>query len=390
MCLKRLYLALAFAGLIGGVAHADVAVPIIYLRHEVVHPPVLSNLDPIPEDEGIAGAQMGIEDNSTTGSFLGQSYELTVVSVSPEGDFLSAAKESLAQSNLVLLDASTEEMLAVSDLSDADNALFFNVSSYDEALRNSACRDNLLHTLPSYSMRADALMQFLQLRRWTNLVMVSGAHESDRAFADALRNSARKFGLRLRAEKEWLFDANMRRAASAEVPLFTQEFPSHDVMLVSDEIGDFARYLPYNTWEPVPLAGSEGAMPVGWSSVMEQWGGVQLQNRFEDGAHREMRPIDYAAFAAVRAIGEAVTRTNSNDPAVLRDYLLSPTFELGGFKGRPLSFRDWNGQMRQPIPIVHAHAVIAVAPLEGYLHPNSELDTLGTDRPETTCTAFLE
>jgi ABC transporter substrate binding protein (PQQ-dependent alcohol dehydrogenase system) len=281
-------------------------------------------------------------------------------------------------------------MTQIADLEAAKDTLFFNVSNYDNALRDEGCRANLLHTLPSYAMRSDALMQLLQSRRWTDLVMVSGTHEPDIAFANALRRSATKFGLRIRDEKEWVFDANMRRAASAEVPLFTQDFPNHDVMLVADETGDFARYLLFNTWEPVLLAGSEGAQPVAWSPVMEQWGGVQLQNRFEEYAGRSMRSVDYAAFAAIRAIGEAVTRTGSDDASVLRDYILSPEFELGAFKGRPLSFRDWDGQMRQPIPVVHAHAVIAVPPMDGFLHPVNELDTLGIDKPESRCSAFTE
>ena len=103
-----------------------------------------------------------------------------------------------------------------------------------------------------------------------------------------------------------------------------------------------------------------------------------------------MRSVDYAAFAAVRAIGEAVTRTGSAEVKVLRDYLLSPDFELGAFKGRPLSFRNWNGQMRQPVPVVHANAVIAVPPMDGFLHPINELDTLGFDQPESRCSAFTE
>jgi len=101
-----------------------------------------------------------------------------------------------------------------------------------------------------------------------------------------------------------------------------------------------------------------------------------------------MTPRDYAAWAAMRAIGEAVTRTKSADPVVIRDYLLSDDFELAGFKGRPQSFREWNGQMRQPIPLVTRSAVVAQAPLPGYLHQRTELDTLGLDEPETACTAF--
>lgn len=369
---------------------AETSVNIVYLRQEIDRPPVLSNLDAVPEDEGIAGAEVGLEDNITTGKFLDQSFTLDIRRVPVGGDFIAETRDALGSTDLILVDAPTAALTQVTDLAEASSALFFNVSNYDDSLRNEDCRVNLLHTLPSYAMRSDALMQLLQSRRWTDLVMVSGTHEPDIAFANALRRSATKFGLRIRDEKEWVFDANMRRAASAEVPLFTQDFPNHDVMLVADETGDFARYLPFNTWEPVLLAGSEGAQPVAWSPVMEQWGGVQLQNRFEEYAGRTMRSVDYAAFAAVRAIGEAVTRTGSAEVEVLRDYILSPDFELGAFKGRPLSFRNWNGQMRQPVPVVHANAVIAVPPMDGFLHPINELDTLGFDQPESRCSAFTE
>jgi ABC transporter substrate binding protein (PQQ-dependent alcohol dehydrogenase system) len=369
---------------------AENSVNIVYLRQEIDRPPVLSNLDAVPEDEGIAGAEVGLEDNITTGKFLNQTFSLDIRSVPVGGDIIAETRDALASTDLILVDAPTSALTQVTDLAEASSALFFNVSNYDDSLRNEDCRANLLHTLPSYAMRSDALMQLLQSKRWTDLVMVSGTHEPDIAFANALRSSATKFGLRIRDEKEWVFDASMRRAASAEVPLFTQDFPNHDVMLVADETGDFARYLPFNTWEPVLLAGSEGAQPVAWSPVMEQWGGVQLQNRFEEYAGRTMRSVDYAAFAAVRAIGEAVTRTGSAEVEVIRDYILSPDFELGAFKGRPLSFRNWNGQMRQPVPVVHANAVIAVPPMDGFLHPINELDTLGFDQPESRCSAFTE
>jgi ABC transporter substrate binding protein (PQQ-dependent alcohol dehydrogenase system) len=369
---------------------AENSVNIVYLRQEIDRPPVLSNLDAVPEDEGIAGAEVGLEDNITTGKFLNQTFSLDIRSVPVGGDIIAETRDALASTDLILVDAPTAALTQVTDLAEASSALFFNVSNYDDSLRNEDCRANLLHTLPSYAMRSDALMQLLQSKRWTDLVMVSGTHEPDIAFANALRSSATKFGLRIRDEKEWVFDASMRRAASAEVPLFTQDFPNHDVMLVADETGDFARYLPFNTWEPVLLAGSEGAQPVAWSPVMEQWGGVQLQNRFEEYAGRTMRSVDYAAFAAVRAIGEAVTRTGSAEVEVIRDYILSPDFELGAFKGRPLSFRNWNGQMRQPVPVVHANAVIAVPPMDGFLHPINELDTLGFDQPESRCSAFTE
>ena len=371
-------------------AWAEVELPVTYLKLEVPRPPVLSNLDPVPDDLGEAGAQLGLADNQTTGKFLGHDYSLTVTRVPEGGDWLAAARAALAESPFLILDAPAQAQLALADLPEAQGAVLFNATAADAALRDEACRANLLHSLPSNTMRADALMQFLVKRRWTDLVMIAGDHPGDKAFAEAMRRSITKFGLTLKAEKTWVFDADMRRNASQEVPLFTQDFGDYDMLLVADELGDFGRYIAFNTWQARPVAGSEGLKPVAWSWVVEQWGAAQMQNRFEELAGRDMRSEDYAAWAAIRSLGEAVTRTQSADAATLRAYILSDDFELAGFKGRKMSFRNWNGQLRQPIPLVTPRAVVAKAPLEGFLHQLTELDTLGIDQGETKCTAFQE
>lgn len=368
--------------------HAAIDIPIVYLRQAQPAPPVLSNLDPIPADRGIAGAQVGLADNLTTGRFMGHTYSLDVIEVAVDGDLAAAAAQALARSKLIVLDAPAADLLTIADRPDAADAVIFNVAAPDPALRGTDCRPNVLHTLPSLTMRADALAQFLQKKRWDDLVMVAGTRPGDIAFADALVRATAKFGMKLGARKEWAFDADMRRTAAQEVPIFTQDFGRYDVLLIADESRDFGRYLAYNTWEARPVAGSEGLEPVAWAPVIEQWGAAQMQSRFRDVAGRPMSSRDYAAWAAVRAIGEAVTRTGAPDAAALRAYMLSDAFALAGFKGRPLSFRTWNGQMRQPIPLVTARAMVAQAPLEGFLHPRTELDTLGVDAPETACTAF--
>ena len=371
-------------------AWAEIELPVTYLKLEVPRPPVLSNLDPVPDDLGEAGAKLGLADNQTTGKFLGHDYSLTVTRVPEGGDWLTAAREALAASPYLILDAPAQAQLELADLPEAQDAVLINATAPDAALRDQSCRANLLHTLPSTAMRADALMQFLVKRRWTDLVMIAGDHPGDKAFAEAMKRAITKFGLNLKAEKTWVFDADMRRNASQEVPLFTQELGDYDMLLVADELGDFGRYIAFNTWHARPVAGSEGLKPVAWSWVVEQWGAAQMQGRFEDLAGRDMRSEDYGAWAALRSLGEAVTRTQSADPATLRAYILSDEFELAGFKGRKMSFRNWNGQLRQPIPLVTERAVVAKAPLEGFLHQHTELDTLGIDQGETNCTAFQE
>lgn len=371
-------------------ARAELPVAITYLRLEVDRPPVLSNLDPVPKDLGIAGAEVALADTQTTGSFMGHAYALTLVSVPPGGDLTAAAAEALKTSQLILIDADPAAILSVADLPEAADALLFNVASGAENLRSADCRANLLHTLPEDAARTDALMQVLQRKQWQTTVLITGPKPADQAFADALRRSATKFAITIAAEKTWTFDTDLRDSTMDEIPRFTQDFPDHDVILVADETDDFGRYIEHNSWLPRPVAGSDGLIPTAWSHVIESWGAVQLQNRFEAATSRNMRGQDYAAWTAIRAIGEAVTRTNSNDPATLRSFLLNPDFQMDGFKGRGLSFRAWNGQLRQPIAVVNARALVTLAPVEGFLHQRNEMDTLGLDEPESACTAFKD
>jgi ABC transporter substrate binding protein (PQQ-dependent alcohol dehydrogenase system) len=98
-----------------------------------------------------------------------------------------------------------------------------------------------------------------------------------------------------------------------------------------------------------------------------------------------MTERDYAAWMAARAIGEAATRAQSADPDAIVQYMRSDKFDLAAFKGVKLSFRRWDGQMRQPILLADADSLVSVSPQPGFLHQFSELDTLGTDRPETGC-----
>ncbi|WP_238364913.1 ABC transporter substrate-binding protein [Mesobacterium pallidum] len=370
---------------------AEVAVTLHFLKIDVPAPPTLTSLDVVPEGLGLDGAALAVADNTTTGRFLGQTYRLEQSEVDVDGDVTGAARAALAQTPYLVIDGPAEALLAIADLPEAQGAILFNASAPDAALRSGDCRANLLHTAPSDAMRTDAIAQYLVVRKWTDAVMIVGPHPADKAFAAAMERSLAKFGARLRETKTWgESGADMRRNAAEEVPLFTADFPGHDVVIVADELHDFGRFIPYNTQEPRPVVGSEGLRAEAWAPVVEQWGAAQLQSRFQDHAGRPMEPGDYAAWAAVRAVGEAVTRTGTGDSDSVYAYMTGPEFELAGFKGRPLSFRPWNGQLRQTIPLVHDRALAASAPFEGFLHPVTELDTLGLDRPESACTAFEE
>ena len=76
-------------------AHA-VEVTIGYLGRQEPPREPLSFVEPILEDEGIQGAQLGLKDNATTGRLLGQDFKLDEAIVPEDGDPTAAAREMLA------------------------------------------------------------------------------------------------------------------------------------------------------------------------------------------------------------------------------------------------------------------------------------------------------
>lgn len=367
-------------------APADTStVRIAYLTQEVEHPPALSNLDEPPADEGLAGARLAVADNNSTGRFLKQRFALEAVTVPIDGDPAQALRDLAAAGHrIVVLDLPGEAPGALARLPEAADLLLFNAGSTDDSLRNALCAPNLLHTAPDRAMLADALAQYLAVKRWTKWLLIVGTRPEDRLYAAAVKRAAKRFGAEVVEEKTWSEDHDARRTAQAEMPVFTQG-KRHDVVIVADEIGDFGDYVLYRTWEPRPVAGTQGLVPTNWHGAHEAWGAAQLQSRFKAAAQRVMSPRDHAVWAAIRAVGEAATRTRSTDPAALAAYIRGPDFTLAAFKGVPLSFRSWDGQLRQPVLLAADRSLVSVSPQDGFLHPKTELDTLGHDQPETGC-----
>ncbi|SKA46343.1 branched-chain amino acid ABC transporter substrate-binding protein [Enterovibrio nigricans] len=285
-----------------------------------------------------------------------------------------------------LTDLDTDSLKALRS-SLPENALLLNVGNRDDNLRSSICLPNTLHTALSYSMQGDALSQWLRVRRLNDIFVVSGVTNADNAYLTAVKNTLQKYRHKVVAEKVWNFDTDLRRSASAEIPLFTQA-SDYDAVLVIDESNLFGQHLPYNTWLPRPVIGTHGLRADGWSYVIEQWGAIQFQNRFTKQFDRHMTAKDYAAWVAVRSINEAVTTLNSGDVDTVLPFIISDRFQLAAYKGRKLTYRPWNGQLRQTVSLFDAQALVATAPFEGFLHPRNDLDSLGIDEAQSQCRLY--
>ena len=366
--------------------------PIGYLKQEVKRPIPLSRLAVEPDDLGIAGALIALKDNNTTGRFTKQQFTLDVERVPVGGDPVQALTKLVASGHrFVLVDAPADVLLRLADAVKDKDVLLFNIAATDVSLRQEDCRANVLHTAPDRAMLADALAQYLVWKKWPRWLVAKGVFPEDLAYLDALRRAAKRFGGTIVEEREYKESPGARRSDTGhqqiqqQMPVFTQGAPDYDVVVVADEKEVFGPYLPYRTWDPRPVAGTAGLRAMSWHPAHEQWGATQMQNRFQRFAKRFMLPLDYQAWLAVRAIGEGASRAGSGDFAPVNAHLRSDQFDLAAFKGQKVTFRPWDGQMRQPILIAGPDLPVSMSPQEGFLHERAEVDTLGIDQPESIC-----
>lgn len=351
----------------------------------------LSLVEQPAENDGIAGARLAIDDNNTTGKFLSQRFKLEERRLKDGDDPAKAAAELAEHNSFIVVDLPADALLRAADALRDRGTLLLNAGAIDERLREADCRANVIHTAPTRAMLADALGQYLVWKQWKRWLLVVGSHDEDKLFADALRRTATRFGAKIVQERTFEDAGGARRTDSGvtliqrQMPVFTQQAPAYDVLVAADESEVFGAYLPYRTWDPRPVAGSAGLVPRSWDAAQDQWGAVQMQNRFIKLNQRRMTALDMQAWTAVRIIGEATSRTNSGDTKKVTDFIKGPDFSVAAFKGTRLTLRDWNLQLRQPILLVDGRMVVSVSPQEGFLHQVSELDTLGYDRPESKC-----
>ncbi|WP_072395644.1 ABC transporter substrate-binding protein [Hyphomicrobium sp. CS1GBMeth3] len=365
---------------------------IVYVGKRYPEPLPLSLLDKPLKDEGVQGARLAIKENNMTGRLIEQHFELVEVVAKSTEDVVPLVKAQLANSNgLIVADLEPSDLLAVADLPEARDAVIFNTRSSRDELRQEECRSNIFHIIPNWAMRADALAQYLSWKKWRRWFVVHGTTPGDVEYLAAIRRAANKFGAKIVEERSYEFDAGSRRTDSGhqqiqtQMPMLTQGAPEYDVIFVADAGEAFGDYLLFRTYEPRPVVGSQGLQAVAWHRSFEQYAGTQLQNRFEKQADRFMTERDFTAWLGVRVVGEAVTRTGQNRIGAVKERILSPEFEVAGFKGVGLTFRKWDHQMRQPILLSGPRTLVSISPQDGFLHQKFLTDTMGFDEPETKC-----
>lgn len=340
-------------------------------------------LDPLTPP--LPGAQMGVSDLQMLGDAVGFKAVLDEHEAADVAGLVAKVQEMAAAGDrfiIVDLPADVLDQLAAAtrDL----KVTLINTTAHEDFLRER-CYPNLLHTAASDRQLSDAFVQLLRVRNWTNVLVLYGQEPRDKVLADTFTASAQRLRLNIVDTRQVTQSTNSENMEQNNTLLVTGGV-DYDVIYIADTQGDYARYLPYATQLPRPVIGSTGLEAAEWNWTWERDGASQVISRFDKlTGDLHMDGADWAAWIAAKAVMTAYGKSRTTDPDEIDAYLRGERFGVDGSKGVLMSFRPWDGQMRMPITLSTADAVIDAAPIDGFEHQVTTLDTLGTDQPEFVC-----
>ena len=383
-CLGLLLLAGSTPGLAAerslAVGYLDIADDPRYERRHL-----RSRLRAQPWGRPYPGAELAVHESRFQVAAIGVELELHLESAANTEAAIDAVRGLRASgSRFVLVDAPANTVAALAAATRELGVQLFNVSAVDDRLRAADCAPHLLHLAPSRAMLMDALGQFLVRRKWREVLVLKGPAAADAEMLSAFERTAKRYRLDLTETRSFVLGNDPRERERNNVSLLTGG-ADYDLVFVADASGQFAKEVPYQLRSPRPTAGGGGLVADWWHWAWERHGAPQLNRRFLEQAGRPMTGYDWAAWIGVKAIIEAAVRTGGTEYEAMVGYLRGPELVLDGFKGHRLNFRDWDGQLRQPVFLTSGDWVVARAPMEGFLHATNKLDTLGFDRRESPC-----
>jgi ABC transporter substrate binding protein (PQQ-dependent alcohol dehydrogenase system) len=333
-----------------------------------------------------AGAQVGIEEAQALARVLKIDFALErITAKSTEAVATEVAQARARGIHFFIVDAPAAAFRTLAEAVRGRDVLLFNATAPDDWLRRELCAREIVHTLPSLAMTTDALVQHLVSRKWRDVLVLQGPAPDDAAMVGAFERSAKKFGARIVAKRDFKPGTDPREREKNNPLLLTALNRDYDAIFVADEAFDFARQLSYQTSRARPVVGAINLEPVAWHWTWERNGGPQINSRFQRvSGGRKMESQDWAAWIAVKMVVQATLRTRSADFQKQREFVLGGN-SFDGYKGLAVSLRPWDQQLRQAVFLATPYAVVASAPIEGFLHRLNTLDTLGDDERETPC-----
>lgn len=340
-----------------------------------------------PQGRALQGVELAVQDTALELQEAGVELSVRDMVLPSAADLPQALQElKAAQVGHIVADLPEAPLreLVRSAPAALGEVMVFNTGLASDSLRADGCAPHLLHTAPSQQMEADALAQFLAVRQWRKLLVLQGTQPDDAPWVAAWTRALQRHGLEAVQTRPFKLSGEAHERDLSNLRKLTGE-PGYDVVAVLDSDGEFARGVPYATQWPRPVVGAAGLVAQAWHPQWQRYGGAQLSRRFAKLAQRPMQGQDWAAWMAGKAVAAVLADGPEASVAQQLRKLRGGAVALDGFKGQRLTFRAWDGQLRQPVLLSHGDAVAAMAPLGEWMRTGEPLDTLGLDAARSTC-----
>jgi len=310
----------------------------------------------------LRGAKLGISEADSLAQLFGKKIDLALPPVPGPGSLTTVASRLMKEGVSVLVGGGDDRAAeTLRDVAREGNALFLNVGSASDRLRTELCDSRTFHLHASVQMHVGAagswLIEEKRLRRWAVLSESDEIQRAVVAFAAARGATVEEGALAASGTTDWRPTLERLRAAKPEalwiglraesVPGFLQQYgpaglTGELVGITPDAIG-----LPN-----VDPAGLSGIWPVMWHHTLEKYSARDLNNRYRRRFGERLDGASWSAWAALKLVGEAMLRAGTTPQALLEYLEADPPFD--GHKGRPLTFRKWDHQLRQPMYLAQA------------------------------------
>jgi len=328
-----------------------------------------------PERRALAdGTALGLDDANALATMFGRRLRLVAETAADAGGAGAAARGLVRQGAIAVVGgAGAGHADALRDVAAAEGRLFFNAGAHDDALRGARCERHSFHLVPSVTMCVDALTQWLagtrQQRRWA---LVTDGSPRGREIEAAAQRAAGRLGASLSADATasdmtlLAVDGPAQREAAGRLRAAGTPFAGIGADTISD--GEAA-----------------GLWVVGWHHGLERFSARELNRKFRRRFGVPLDETSWAAWAALKMIGEAAVRGGATDAAGLRTFLgTAPPFD--GHKGVALTFRPWDQQLRQPLYIIGPRGREGAGSFEILAQaPREDLDAIGVGLTDTRC-----
>jgi branched-chain amino acid transport system substrate-binding protein len=359
----------------------------------------------------VMGAQLGTEEAEVTAGMFGTKVELVIEDTVTAENVVATVSRLSGQANLLAIIGALDDLgtATLSDAAQQQRLVFVNAAARGGALRSEKCHRYTFHVEPELAMYADAIGQWLlqnNRKRW--YFVVSGdsfGQEIYRRASDLLRRQGgMDLGRSSSAPGERNYQAVLAQLARVEAEVIMVALMGEELrhFLAQSKAAGLTTLIAGAPLDMVAMwrgdpAPAQGVWATSWYHELERYSGRELNRRFVRRFGKPAEAYAWANWAAVKLLVEGALRRASADSVALINYLESaPPFD--GHKGKALTFREWNHQLRQPLFIVKAReaepenawnlfeVVAEMPPPAARGKPAAELlDTLGESKADSNC-----